>query len=161
MITLSILDAWTGLSPAAPIEAYFELKPDATAFWSRAELSVAGYTTPITKTVAISVPVSIVDEFLTLIASTPLEEGDYQPVMSHTDDYPTIAVAIETANDEVVFVSKSQGLSHVPWGALINQKRYITYANTLARAMTLLDPYLARAERDELVERAMQRDTEE
>lgn len=161
VITLSILDAWTGLSPAAPIEAYFDLKPDTTAFLGRAELSVAGYTTPITKTVAISVPVSIVNEFLTLIASTPLEEGDYQPVMSHTDDYPTIVVAIETANDEVIFGSKSQGLSHVPWGALINQKPYITYADTLARAMALLDPYLARAERDELVEQAMQRETDE
>jgi hypothetical protein len=60
-----------------------------------AEFSVAGYTEAITRSVPISVPLAVIDELLALLESTPLEVGKYKPVFNHTDDFPSILIAIE------------------------------------------------------------------
>jgi hypothetical protein len=158
ILTITILDNWTGLSPLAPIEAYFHLEPTADYFSGTAEFSVAGYTDAITQSVPISVPLAVIEELLALLESTPLEVGKYKPVFNHTDDFPVIVIAAEGRAGYFEFASESQGSSHIPWRVVVGQDHYVTYADTPVQALDLLDPYLAREVQEALFNLALARD---
>ena len=158
ILTISILDSWTGLSPLAPIEAYFRLEPTPGFFSGMAEFSVAGYTDAITRSVPISVPLAMIEEFLALLESTPLEVGKYKRLFNHTDDFPSIMIAVEGRTGDLGFASESQGRRHIPWRVVVGQDQYVTYADTPAQALDLLDPYLAREVQEALFDLALARD---
>jgi hypothetical protein len=158
ILTITILDNWTGLSPLAPIEAHFRLKPTPGFFSGMAAFSVAGYTDAITRSAPISVPLAVIEEFLALLASTPVEVGEYRPLFSHTDDFPAILITIEGSTGDVAFASESQGSRHIPWRVLVDQESYVTYADTPAQALDLLDPYLAREVQEALFDLALARE---
>jgi hypothetical protein len=158
ILTITIRDSWTGLSPLAPIEAYFRLEPTKNCFSGMAEFSVAGYTDPISRSVPISVPVAVIEELLAVLESTPLEVGQYKPLFNHTDDYPNIIIAVEGKADDLEFASDSQGSRHIPWRVVVGQDHYVTYADTPAQALDLLDPYLARDVQEALFSLALARD---
>jgi hypothetical protein len=157
-LTITIADDWTGLSPLAPIEAYFRLEPTTDNFSGMAEFSVAGYTDAITRSVPISVPLAVIEELLALLESTPLEVGEYKPVFNHTDDFPAIVIAVEGRAGDLGFASESQGSRHIPWRVVVGEDHYVTYADTPAQALDLLDPYLAREVQEELFNLALARD---
>jgi hypothetical protein len=152
--SMTIVESWTGLSPVAPIEATFHLTPAPQGLKGVAHFSAAGYRDPITATASISIPVEILNQFLVMLAGTPLEEGPYQPLINHTDDYPSIALIVETSAGQFTFDTQSQGETHVPWRALIEGREYVTYADNPAQAWRLLDPYLARPIQTALIEQA-------
>lgn len=152
--SMTIVESWTGLSPVAPIEATFHLTPAPQGLKGVAHFSAAGYRDPITATASISIPVEILNQFLVMLAGTPLEEGPYQPLINHTDDYPSIALIVETSAGRFTFDTQSQGETHVPWRALIEGREYVTYADNPAQAWRLLDPYLARPIQTALIEQA-------
>lgn len=155
MVTsMTIVESWTGLSPVAPIEATFHLTPAPQALEGFAHFSAAGYRDPITATAPISIPMEVFNQFLATLAITPLEEGPYQPLINHTDDYPSIALIVETSVGRFTFETQSQGENHVPWKALIEGREYVTYAVNPAQAWRLLDPYLARPIQTALIEQA-------
>jgi hypothetical protein len=158
ILTITIADDWTGLSPLAPIEAYFRLEPATDYYSGTAEFSVAGYTDAITRSVPISVPLAVIGEFLALLGSTPLEVEKYKPLFNHTDDFPAITIAIDGRAGNVGFASESQGRRHIPWRVVVGQDHYVTYADTPAQALDLLDPYLAREVQEELFNLALARD---
>ena len=158
ILTITIGDHWTGLSPLAPIEAQFRLEPTTDHFSGIAEFSVAGYTDAITRSVPISVPLAVIEELLALLESTPLEVGEYQPVFNHTDDFPSIMIAVEGRAGDLGFASESQGSRHSPWRVMVGQDHYVTYADTPAQALELLDPYLAREVQEALFDVALARD---
>jgi hypothetical protein len=158
ILTITIADDWTGLSPLAPIEAYFRLEPTTDYFSGTAEFSVAGYTDAITRSVPISVPLVVIDELLALLESTPLEVGEYKRLFNHTDDFPSIVIALEGRAGDLAFASESQGSRHIPWRVVVGQDHYVTYADTPAQALDLLDPYLAREVQEELFDLALARD---
>jgi hypothetical protein len=158
ILTITIADDWTGFSPLAPIEAYFRLEPTTDYFSGMAEFSVAGYTEAITRSVPISVPLAVIEELLALLESTPLESGKYKPVFNHTDDFPAIMIAIEGRAGALEFASSSQGSRHIPWRVVVDQDQYVTYADTPAQALDLLDPYLAREVQEALFDLALARD---
>ncbi|MBE2234040.1 MAG: hypothetical protein IAE85_11145 [Anaerolinea sp.] len=143
VISVSIVDSWTGLSPLAPIEAHYSLDADADGLTGMAHFSVAGYTAPITATAAISLPLGAWQEALAVLAGTPLEPGPYLPLFTHTDDYPTVALVIATADQVVRFESQSQGQDHVPWRVTVDGQEHVTYTDSPARALQVLKPYLA------------------
>lgn len=158
ILTITIADDWTGLSPLAPIEAYFRLEPTTGYFSGTAEFSVAGYTDAITRSVPISVPLAVIVELLALLESTPLEVGKYKPVFNHTDDFPRIIIVVEGRAGGLGFSSESQGSGHIPWRVVVGQDQYVTYADTPAQALDLLDPYLAREVQEALFNLALARD---
>jgi hypothetical protein len=158
ILAITIADSWTGLSPLAPIEAYFRLEPTTVCFSGTAEFSVAGYTDAITRSVPISVPLAVIDELLALLESTPLEVGKYKRLFNHTDDFPAITIAVEGRAGDLAFSSESQGSSHIPWRVVVGQDQYVTYADTAAQALDLLDPYLAREVQEALFDLALARD---
>jgi hypothetical protein len=158
ILTITIADHWTGLSPLAPIEADFRLEPTMDYFSGTAEFSVAGYTDAITRSVPISVPLAVLEELLALLESTPLEVGKYKPLFNHTDDFPKIIIAVEGRAGDLGFASESQGSRHIPWRVVVGQDHYVTYADTPAQALDLLDPYLAREVQEELFNLALARD---
>jgi hypothetical protein len=158
VLTVTIGDHWTGLSPLAPIEAQFHLEPTTEHFSGMAEFSVAGYTEAITRSVPISVPLAVIEELLAFLESTPLEVGEYQPVFNHTDDFPSIMIAIEGSAGDLGFATESQGSRHIPWRVVVGQDHYVTYADTPAQALDLLDPYLAREVQEALFDLALARD---
>jgi hypothetical protein len=157
VVTISILDSWTGLSPVAPIEANFSLEPAPGSFSGMAEFSVAGYTDAITRTVSITVPLAVIEEFLALLESTPLEKGKYKRLFNHTDDFPAITIAIKGRALDLRFASESQGKRHIPWRVGVGRDQYLTYADTPAQALDLLDPYLAREVQEALLDLAQAR----
>jgi hypothetical protein len=158
ILTITISDQWTGLSPLAPIEAQFRLEPMTDHFSGMAEFSVAGYTNALTRSVPISVPLAVMEELLVLLESTPLELGEYQPVFNHTDDFPSVMIAVEGGAGDLEFASTSQGSRHIPWRVMVGQDHYVTYADTPAQAFDLLDPYLAREVQEELFDLALARE---
>ena len=158
ILTIAIADHWTGLSPLAPIEADFRLEPTTDSFSGMAEFSVAGYTDAITRSVPISVPLAVIEELLALLESTPLEVGQYKPLFNHTDDFPSIVIAVEGRAGGLGFASELQGSRHIPWRVVVGEDHYVTYADTPAQALDLLDPYLAREVQEELFNLALARD---
>jgi hypothetical protein len=159
ILTIAIADHWTGLSPLAPIEADFRLEPATDHFSGMAEFSVAGYTEAISRSVPISVPQAVIEELLALLESTPLEAGEYKRVFSHTDDFPRVVIAVKGRAGDLEFASESQGSRHIPWSVLVGADQYVTYADTPAQALDLLDPYLAREVQEELYNLALERDS--
>jgi hypothetical protein len=157
-VVITIQDSWTGLSPLAPIEAWFRLEPASDHFSGTAEFSVAGYTDAITQSVPITVPLAVIEEFLALLESTPLEVGKYKRLFNHTDDFPRIIIAVECRAGDLEFASESQGRRHIPWRVVVGQDQYVTYADTPAQALDLLDPYLAREVQEALFDLALARD---
>jgi hypothetical protein len=158
VLTITIIDGWTGLSPLAPIEAYYRLRPTPGHFSGAAEFQVAGYTDLITRSTEISVPLTVIEELLALLESTPLEVGEYKPLFSHTDDFPAITIAVEGRAGDLEFASQSQGSRHIPWRVVVGPDQYVTYADTPAQALDLLDPYLAREVQEALFNLALERD---
>jgi hypothetical protein len=157
-VVITIQDSWTGLSPLAPIEAQFRLEPATDHFSGTAEFSVAGYTDPITRSVPITIPLAVIEEFLALLESTPLEVGKYKRLFNHTDDFPSILIAVEGRAGDLRFASESQGRRHIPWRVVVGQDQYVTYADTPAQALDLLDPYLGREVQETLFDLALARD---
>ena len=113
-LTITIGDYWTGLSRLALIEAQFCLEPTTDHFSGMVEFSVAGYTDAITRSVPISVPLAMLEELLALLESTHLEVGEYQPVFNHTDDFPSVMIAVEGTAGTLGFASESQGSRAYP-----------------------------------------------
>jgi hypothetical protein len=93
-----------------------------------------------------------------LLESTPLEVGKYKRLFNHTDDFPSIMIAIEGRAGDFGFASESQRSRHIPWRVVVGQDQYVTYADTPAQALDLLDPYLAREVQEELFNLALARD---
>jgi len=158
ILAITIADYWTGLSPVAPVEADFRLEPATDYFSGMADFSVAGYTGAITRSVPISIPLEVIDELLALLESTPLEAGEYKPLFNHTDDFPAIAIGVEGGAIDLGFASESQGSGHIPWRVEVGRDHYVTYADTPAQALDLLDPYLARDVQEALFDLAQARD---
>ena len=83
ILTITIGDHWTGLSPLAPIEAQFRLVPTTDHFSGIAEFSVAGYTEAITRSVPISVPLAVIGAIRCAGEDPPGGRGVPACVQSH------------------------------------------------------------------------------
>lgn len=152
LITLSFTDLWTGLSPAAPIDAIYRFGQTSDGLIGNGELSVGGYhRNPITQTVPLTLPLPLLDELLTRLAALPMESGVYRPSLMWTDDYPTLALQLHTTTGDWAFTSNSQGPLHIPWQVHINGEDYVTYSPHMMQVIESLYPYLARDQLDALV----------
>ena len=154
VISVAIVDSWTGLSPLAPVESHYALNTGPKGLEGTAFFSVAGYVDPITATTPISVPLAAWHEALDALTGTPLESGPYRPVFSIVDHYPRLAMVIKTVDQEFRFDSTSQGVAYVPWRVVVNGQDYVSYSDYPAQALQVLEPYLARPVLEELKNQA-------
>lgn len=157
VISVSIVDSWTGLSPLAPVESNYKLNAGEDGLMGTAFFSVAGYGDPITATTAISLPLAAWQEALEVLGSTSLETIPYLPVFSFTDYYPSVLLVIKTRDQEYRFESKSQGQGYVPWKVTVDDQEYVTFSDNPTRALQILQPYLAKNVLDALKDEAWPR----
>ena len=147
--TILLQDDWTGLSPLAPIEAHYDLKRGAEGFSGEANFSMAGYRTPEHATETITVPMDVALNFLQTLQdpSMQIKQGAYEPLITHTDDYPEMGIQLELPNGEkVVFYSESQGEDNVPWGLKFGGQDYTVNSPQPSKALGILSPYLRKDE---------------
>jgi len=143
--SIQLRNGWDGLSPFAPTEAHYSLQPGATAFSGQANFSIGGnfdIKEPITETQNIEIPLKNIQAFLDKLAACPFSEGEYQPSIEWTDDYPSLKIEIELQTGSITFYSSSQGTSHVPWAMYYNDKTYVVDSSAPMAALAELDPYL-------------------
>lgn len=87
-------------------------------------------------------PLDVAQTFLRTLSETPVYEGEYQPRISRTDDYPSIEIQVETTAGPVVFFSKSQGENNVPWGVRFAGRTFVSDSALPAEALRALTPQL-------------------
>jgi len=136
--TIRLEDDWGGLGPSRRV--HYELHPGADQFTGEATFSVSG----LTKTESVQIPLSAAKSFFQILGEAPLEDREYVPRISHTDDYPSLQIELDLGNETVTFFTQSQGERHVPWAVKINQKTYVIDSDAPARALAVLDSYLKR-----------------
>ena len=149
-------DDWNGLAMIWRRESHFSLTRQGASFAGTAHFAVTGYrqATPLIVACNITIPSDAAQEFFALLATTPAHAGNYQPKIDHTDDYPSLKIALTTARGPVVFFSQSQSRSHTPWGLTIGGKEYIIDVNTPNQALLSLSPYLTYETLDRLSDQA-------
>ena len=144
---------WTGYSPLAPIVNQSALTLTNGTYEGMAHLEAAGYRDGISDTVAISVPASVMTPFLTALASTPVVSEPYRPYFSHTDDYPSLEIRVQTGGHTIVFSTTSQGPTHIPWAITVDGQQYVSYSDDIAIALAEVQPFLARDAQEKLLDK--------
>ena len=145
--------SWTGLSPLAPIVNQSVLTLTNDTFEGTAHLEAAGYRTGVSDTVAISVPASAMTTFLTALANTPVVSETYRPYFSHTDDYPSLEIRIQTGGHVVTFSTTSQGPTNVPWAIDVDGQKYVSYSDDIVAALNEIQPFLAKDAQQQLLDK--------
>jgi len=87
-VSIDIVEGWTGMP--GTYEASYHLSIYEDGATGEALFSLSRVETPTRQSVAVSVPKQVVTAFLATLAATPttLLEGDYNPPLLRTDDYP-------------------------------------------------------------------------
>ncbi|MDQ5825374.1 MAG: hypothetical protein M3441_14370 [Chloroflexota bacterium] len=140
---VGIVDNWDGLSPAAPINARYSLDNSPSGLIGEGNFSSGSRAQSVAFTVA--VPPEVAAKFFSFLddPAMTVREGTYEPLITHTDDYPFLVIGLTLPSGvEVRFYSKSQGADHVPWGLDYNGKTYIVDSARPQEALSALRPYL-------------------
>jgi hypothetical protein len=141
--SVQIQDHWTGLSPFAPIKAdYTFTMTEDGVLAGDAMFSIANDN--VTHTTPIEIPAETVEAFIKMLETAKLEQRPYEPFWQWTDDYPYISIFFKTDQAEIEIFTSSQGESHTPWGAEIDDVEYVIDSDIPMQAYSLLEPYLQR-----------------
>lgn len=141
--SLALQRDWSGLTRFSPYEAHYDLHPQADHIIGQARFSVAGSSgNPRTSETTIDIPADAITAFLRLLAATPLSEGAYTPLITHSDDYPKIGIQIETSSGTIEVFTASQGDQHIPWGLHIGEKMFVIDSDAPMQAIAALEPFL-------------------
>jgi hypothetical protein len=132
---------WQGLSPLSPVEANYRLELRDGQFEGKGRFKVATATT----TRDIVVPRDLMSAFLAAATRVALVEKEYQPRITHTDDYPTVTVAVQTKQGNVTIATRSQPQKtasgnhwdSTPWAIDYSGRTFVVTSEDLDQA---LDP---------------------
>ncbi len=159
--SVMILETWFGLSPVAPLKSFYSIEKDAWEHrFTGAALFSVGRDYHVDKQTAavMAVPMKTVEAFLRKLAQARPTEGEYEPFISHTDDYPEIVIRVGYGGGKtIMFFTRSQGTKHVPWLVSYDGKSYVVKSAHPAQALKLLEPYLVRNILEDMVEQALSR----
>lgn len=136
--SIHIRNYWIGLSPTAPHIAEVTLLPTDGGFAGEISFSVRD----LQKTESVFISDADMTAFLDALAESVLVEGDYEPNIQWTDDYPDFSIEIQTTYGDVQFYSSSQGDGNVPWGMTVDGTEYVINSDQPAQALNLLQPHL-------------------
>ncbi|HEX8692893.1 MAG TPA: hypothetical protein VF746_10765 [Longimicrobium sp.] len=149
--SIVIIDEWNGLSPLAPVRAAYGIdRQDETFFFAGSgNLSVAGASTGARQRyVMVALPDSVTRRFLAALAAVPVAERAYQPVLTRTDDYPSLTIRLEFVEGTVEFSSTSQGEGMRPWRVRLqgpdSARELVSDSDAPWRALRALHPFLKR-----------------
>jgi hypothetical protein len=138
-LAVTIEESWTGLGN--PHKARYQLERQGSGLAGKA-LFEAGWSEGPTATADITIPDDVTLKFLDTLAQSPAVYGHYEPRIEHTDDYPSLSIAVRLPDQTVRFYSESQGETHVPWGLGIQGNTFVINSDEPARALTLLKPHV-------------------
>ena len=133
--TVAIELGWQGLSPLSPVEANYLLELRNGQFEGKARFKVA--TAAATRDIV--VPHDLVRAFLAAATRVKLVEKEYQPRIAHTDDYPSVAVAVGTRQGELTITTRSQPQKSAsgkywdatPWAIRYSESTFVVTADDL------------------------------
>ncbi len=107
-----IHDGWMGLSALAPIDHRYEFRRVGAEYRGHGVCRVAHQEHALAD---VAFPASTVTALLARLATVSLTGGPYRPLITHTDDYPSASIEIETPAGTLTFASRSQGRFIPPW----------------------------------------------
>jgi hypothetical protein len=144
--TLAIELDWQGLSPLSPIEANYLLELHNDRFMGKATFKVA----TATAVRDVVVPRDLVRAFLVAATRVELIEKSYQPRITHTDDYPSSAVVVNTRRGDLTIETRSQPRRSTsgkywdatPWAMYYSGRTFVVTADDLDQALDALWPHL-------------------
>jgi hypothetical protein len=158
--TVEIQNDWNGYSDITPILRHYKLRSQNKELVGNAHIAVGGYGAAgihQQATTKVKIPAAIASQFLATLAKTPIKVGKYQPLIKHTDDYPSVTIRVKVKQQLVIFSSQSQGVSRVPWKVSIRsrtvQTDYISNTDFPTQALKLLSPYLDNPGIDNIIQR--------
>jgi hypothetical protein len=148
---LAITLGWQGLSPISPVEANYLLELHNDQFVGKGRFRVA----TLTATREITVPRELVRAFLIAATKVKLVEKDYEARITHTDDYPSVSVAVPTKQGALNIETQSQPVRSAsdkywdatPWAIRYSGRTFVVTDHDLDEA---LDPLWARLQYDEV-----------
>jgi hypothetical protein len=139
--SLTLVYDWAGLSSGAPYHVETQLAIHELPSHAPISITVGGYWKPkqtqLLTTTLTSVQWRAAQQTLSTI---PLQTIPYQPIRSHTDDYPTLIMEIAGPSFHARFHSTSQGDRYLPWEAIINGQHYTITAPAIFTVWDTLQP---------------------
>lgn len=148
---LMIALGWQGLSPISPVEASYLLELRNAQFEGKGRFRVA----TATAVRDIIVPRDLVRAFLVAATKVGLVEKDYKPRITHTDDYPSVAVVVPAKHGDLHIETRSQPQRSAsgkywdatPWAISYAGRTFVVTADDLDQA---LDPLWRALQYDEV-----------
>jgi hypothetical protein len=158
--TVEIYNDWNGYSDITPILRHYKLRLEHQQLVGNAHIAVGGYGAGgihQQATTRVKIPVATTAQFLATLAKTPIKAGIYKPSIDRTDDYPHVKIQVKVKQQQIIFSSDSQGVSHVPWKVTIRRgdrtTDYISNSPIPAQALKTLSPYLDNPSIDQIIQR--------
>lgn len=102
------------------------------------------------KKVPCSIPDAKMQQVFTLLQRTPLRNTPYQPVQTHTDDFPKPLILLRLPAQTVLFRSESNTSDFAPWCVQKNAQQYSAPSGRPYDAFIVLRPFLREKELDAL-----------
>ncbi|NOY91473.1 MAG: hypothetical protein GXP55_09705 [Deltaproteobacteria bacterium] len=109
--TVHLRAGWRGYSPRSPISHTYDFELTPEGFRVRTVCRSAGEG----ELDSVNVPAEQVTRLLARLATVDASPGPYEALIRHTDDYPDVAMEIDSPVGSVSFSSQSQGREHAPW----------------------------------------------
>jgi WD40 repeat protein len=157
-----INDDWDGLSQVAPTSAHYTLELKANQYDGEAIFSIAGrsfvdfYYQEILETARnITIPLAEARKFLQMLAEAPVYDGAYNgsPIATHTDDYPSLTISIDTGYGILQVFSRSQLDNFFPFSFSFAGKQFTGTDAAAFDAFKVLKPYLQKQLIADLIKR--------
>lgn len=149
---LTVSDRWDGMCPAAPIVLHADLtRTFGKGLAGPVALRVGRKRSEQKDQIEAKISEKVSKNLLALLANIPAFPGKYEPFCSHTDDFPSIKITVETPDGPVEFFTESQGKDHIPWGLTINGQEFTVDSPVPAQILRRLDRYLGRKQLNEMV----------
>jgi WD40 repeat protein len=151
-------DNWTGFSSR---KAEFYLSRSAAGFEGSAVYyrNEAGISNPNQRVVPAETALAArlnqaeAQEFITRLVGSKVYEAEYEALITHTDDYPSLNFRLQTPDGALTFFSGSQGASYVPWGVLYKNRTFVINNSTPYAAFDALATALNRKAETEFRDR--------
>jgi hypothetical protein len=144
--TLGIVVGWLGLSQLSPISADYSLKLREDEFEGKGRFKVAS----AGATRSITVPRDVVRGFMAAVEKVELVEEKYEPRITHTDDYPSLTISVQTKRGPLTVGTRSQPqrsksgnyVDRTPWVVEYLGRTFVVAANDLDQAFGPFERYL-------------------
>ena len=114
---------WMGLSDIAIINANSTLQFNDSIWTGKSDISIAFDL--IKTSYDVTIPSKVIDSILMNLSGISVSLGEYEPKITHFDDYPEVLLSFNLENDTAVFYSASQGKHHLPWEFTISGKSFV------------------------------------